>query len=140
MEFTNWHRYPGGKQISTSRGERIRQWFHRRWSHAFEIGVTFRAVTFADSRSGWSGVKMDVHLGWWGFSRILLAWENGPRKNYVTITLAEQIRRDHKQGPSLEEQEEREAAEKADERARMELFDKQLKEWDARHEDESENP
>ena len=76
---------------------------------------------------------MFVDIGWWSFNPTILAWKNGPRRPYVTISLAEQIRRTHSVGPSLEEQEAREADEKADERARLELFDKRLKEWDARH-------
>lgn len=133
MFQSNFHRYPGGKQISTGRGERIRAWIRKRADRTFMLGVTFRAVTFADHRSGWSGVNMEVGLGWWGFSRTVLAWKNGPPDNFRVITLAEQIRQTHRAGPSLEEQEAREAEEKADERARLELFNKQLKEYDARH-------
>lgn len=129
---SNWNRYPGGKQISTGRGERIRKWFQKRWGRTFDIGLTFRAVTFADHRSGWSGVNMHVGFGWWGFGRTILAWKNGPREDCRLVTLAEQISRTHAVGPSLERQEELEAEEKADERARMELFNKQLREWDAR--------
>jgi hypothetical protein len=92
---TNWNRYPGGKQISTGRGEWIRAWFHKRWGRSFDVGLTFRAVTFADHRSGWSGVNMHVGLGWLGFTRTIMAWKNGPRENYTTITLAEQIRQTH---------------------------------------------
>ncbi len=128
------NRYPGGKQVSTGRGERIRSWFRGRcFSRTFGFGVKFRAVTFADHRSGWSGVNMEVEFGWWGFTRTVLAWKNGPRQGIAVVTLAEQIRQTHSKGPTLEEQEDREAEEKADERARLELFDKQLKEWDARH-------
>lgn len=133
MNGSNWNRYPGGKQIKTARGERIRAWFYKRTSHTFGFGLTFRAVTFADSRSGWSGVNAYLALGWWNFSCTVLAWKNGPRQNYYTITLAEQIRREHSRRPSLEEQEELEAKEKAEERARLEEFDKKLKEFDAQH-------
>jgi hypothetical protein len=133
MLKSNWNRYPGGKQIATGCGDRIREWFYARCNHTFGFGVTFRAVTFADHRSGWSGVNMHVDLGWWGFARTILAWKSGSRKEYVVITLAEQIRRSHSMGPSLEEQEEREEAEKAEELARLALFDKQLKEYNARH-------
>jgi hypothetical protein len=129
----SWNRYPGGKQISTARGERIKAWFHRRASHRFAFGVAFRAVRFADSRSGWSGVRMEIDLGYWSFSPTILAWKSPVPMSYYGVPLAEQVRRDHKR---LEDQEDAEAAEKADQRARLELFDKQLKEWDARHQQE----
>lgn len=133
MEFRR-NRSPGGKQVSTDRGERYAAWLRRRPDRRFAFGVAFRAVTFADHRSGWSAVWAEFSLGWWLFRVVLLRWPNKPYKEYRTISLAEQIRRDH--GPSLEETErkeaEREAEEKEAEKARLALFDKMLKEHEAR--------
>ena len=81
MSAFGWNRSPGGKQIATGRGERIRAWFHKQKSHTFGFGLTLRAVTFADSRSGWSGVNMYLALGWWNFGWTILAWKNGPRQS-----------------------------------------------------------
>lgn len=132
-EFQDWRRSPGGIKISTGRGERAAAWLRRRMDRRFAVGVSARPVSYADHRSGWSAVVMEVSLGWWGVCWTLLRWRSRPYKEYRTISLAEQIRRDHPTGPTLEEQERLEDEEKADERARLALFDKMLKEHDARN-------
>lgn len=105
----------------------------RRFSNDISFGIKAQAVTYADHRSGWSAVQVRLHLVFWTITFVPIKWRNGPPDNYRYVTMAEQIRQVHSPGPSLEEQEEREAADKADERARLALFQKQLDEWDAKH-------
>lgn len=94
------------------------------------FGIKLHAVTYADSRSGWSAVQVYVHMLFWTITFVPIKWRNGPPDNTRWVTLAEQIRQAH--GGTLDEQERREEEEKAEEKARMEKFDKELKEWDAR--------
>lgn len=119
--------------MKTERGERIRKWLRRRFDNNVSLGIKLMAVTYADSRSGWSAVQVQVFLVFWTITFVPIKWRNGPPDNYRFVTMAEQIRQTHSQGPSLEEQEAKEAAEKADEKARLALFQKQLDEWDAKH-------
>lgn len=117
--------------VSTNRGERLRTWFRRRHDRKIQFGIEIYPVTYADSRAGWSAVQIHLHLVFWTITFPVIKWHNGPPDSTRYITWAEQIRATH--GPSLDEQERREQEEEDDRRARMALFDKQLKEWDARH-------
>ena len=98
-EFNRWGRKPRRwlAELSTERGERIRDWFHSRFSrHAFTIGIECRSVIFADGRSGWSALSVTVALLFWESTFYPLIWRTDPGPPPKVVTLADQIRATHR--------------------------------------------
>lgn len=145
---TNWRKSPGGREISTARGERMRDWFRSkrrdRLNREFAFGFSVRAVTFADHRSGWSALLVNVDLGWWCFTFYPVRWKNGPSDadKYRIVTLAEQVAKEH--GVKLRTEtmaerfkrlDEEEAKGREEQRTKLAEFQAELDAWEQRRKD-----
>lgn len=80
---------PSGITISTDRGEKINKRLNCRFG--FEI----QRVTYADHRSGWSGIKLHLYLIWWYFGFGILRWKTRYKPLEATYTLRQQVEDTH---------------------------------------------
>lgn len=96
-------------RISTARGERWRKWFQRFRSHNIRFGLTVGAVTFGDS-SGQSAIRIELHLGIRTWTIYPIKWNTSRGEPLLTLTLAEQIKREH--GDQWEERDKQESEER----------------------------
>ena len=96
MSLWKWHREPKGLEIKTRNGKAITSWFRQTCNHKKLLGLTCMPVLFGDHRSGWSALQVVIGLFWWEWVFYPLVWRTPPRKEVVYVSLADQVRRDHK--------------------------------------------
>jgi len=85
----NWRKRPLGVTIPTWLGEASR---HGSWG----LGFSFRSVTYADHRSGWSGTQLRVQFLRWNWSVGVLRWQTPLHKPLASwLSLREQIQDTH---------------------------------------------
>lgn len=106
--------------LTTKTGERIDRRFN------CQIGFEIQRVTFADHRSGWSGIKLHVYLIFWYWGFCLVRWRTPPYTTIVTRSLRQQIDETH--GDRWAEYDKRMAAQEAEEAAALDLQNKIVQE------------
>jgi len=86
----NWRKPPFAFfTISTKTGERINHRFNCRF------GFELQRVSFADHRSGWSGIKFHLYLIIWYWGFCLVRWRTPPYTRETVYSLLEQVSNTH---------------------------------------------
>lgn len=106
--------------LTTKTGERIDRRFN------CQFGFEIQRVTFADHRSGWSGIKLHVYLIFWYWGFCLVRWRTPPYTAIVTRSLRQQLDETH--GDRWAEYDKRMAAQEAEEAADLDLQNKIVQE------------
>lgn len=75
--------------LTTKTGERINRRFNCRF------GFELQRVSFADHRSGWSGIKLHLYLIFWYWGFCLVRWRTPPYTRETVYSLQEQLRNTH---------------------------------------------